>query len=845
MPTGIENFRNKYPGSYDDMSDDQLGDALYKKHYSDMPRAQFDEKMGLERYDPHREESGLGAVTGSIGRAAKALPGSAAHAGEQLWNLVTNYDKVYANVKELGFSGVAKAIGSDLAEHYGSLDKAKKTFETDPFRFLMDISAVTTGGGGLLAKLPGVAGRIGEGVAAAGRAVDPLAMAGRVTAATVREPAAGLLGRTTGTGAQTMRQAEEAGYQGTRMPTAARPLLPQGLRRHGALSGGVLDYLTGGHVSHLAAQHPILSAAGAAVASPRLAGSAMYGLGAAQRYGERLAPAARGAALALPGRKEIRDKAQAALRDPEFKKGKDQEQLKPVRKVARDPNADSRTMQAAQRALGGYRPLQLTVRPEQGGYGGTEGGQSNDATSGVVSRQEGGPVAPGRAYSVGDAPGATPDTPKPETFIPDRGPSPAQAAGGAATEAVGWVSDAWASILKGEKPPPLPGLPEAGKVPSTADPRPTQALGEETSFLSQFAGPPGAAAAKGLGAAALGTGALRHGLSAVKLAKPVEEMLARRVGTPTASKLITPAELQGGYIFPAIGDRSMAGQQLTGVGGQRLSSPVELQGGPRYMPEHAGQGSVWASGPSVITRLENRAQQLAQGGKPVYMPYSAMGERSVDYSHHMSDTLSEMMKTAKVTKKSAAEFDKAMREPTADYKEPIKDWPGVQTKGLRKYLMEAGGNVRNKFAQTMDSRKFQDAGFPSVGEARFAVTDPRLLHEPTGAAGIEIAETMPGAPRPPPEHRTYETGMPGIYRGSLGASVPREIMFQDPMRKISQMENPNRAFSMQLPAQETHQQWVDSVSEWLRKYRGIPLSVTAGMSVPELKRLLNETPSDR
>jgi len=670
-------------------------------------------------------------------------------------------------------------------------------------------------------------------------------MAGRVTAATVREPAAGLLGRTTGTGAQTMRQAEEAGYQGTRMPTAARPLLPQGLRRHGALSGGVLDYLTGGHVSHLAAQHPILSAAGAAVASPRLAGSAMYGLGAAQRYGERLAPAARGAALALPGRKEIRDKAQAALRDPEFKKGKDQEQLKPVRKVARDPNADSRTMQAAQRALGGYRPLQLTVRPEQGGYGGTEGGQSNDATSGVVSRQEGGPVAPGRAYSVGDAPGATPDTPKPETFIPDRGPSPAQAAGGAATEAVGWVSDAWASILKGEKPPPLPGLPETGKVPSTADPRPTQALGEETSFLSQFAGPPGAAAAKGLGAAALGTGALRHGLSAVKLAKPVEEMLARRVGTPTASKLITPAELQGGYIFPAIGDRSMAGQQLTGVGGQRLSSPVELQGGPRYMPEHAGQGSVWASGPSVITRLENRAQQLAQGGKPVYMPYSAMGERSVDYSHHMSDTLSEMMKTAKVTKKSAAEFDKAMREPTADYKEPIKDWPGVQTKGLRKYLMEAGGNVRNKFAQTMDSRKFQDAGFPSVGEARFAVTDPRLLHEPTGAAGIEIAETMPGAPRPPPEHRTYETGMPGIYRGSLGASVPREIMFQDPMRKISQMENPNRAFSMQLPAQETHQQWVDSVSEWLRKYRGIPLSVTAGMSVPELKRLLNETPSDR
>src|SRR3974377_2210597 len=156
-------------------------------------------------------------------------------------------------------------------------------------------------------------------------------------------------------------------------------------------------------------------------------------------------------------------------------------------------------MQAAQRALGGYRPLKLTVTPEQGAYGGPEGG--------IPSRQEGGPVTAGRAYSVGDAPGATPDTPKPETFIPDRGPSPAQAAGGAATEAVGWVSDAWASILQGGNTPPLPGRPETGKVPSTADPRPIQALGEQTSALSQLVGPPGAAAAKGLGAAALGAAA--------------------------------------------------------------------------------------------------------------------------------------------------------------------------------------------------------------------------------------------------------------------------------------------------------------------------------------------------
>jgi len=435
---------------------------------------------------------------------------------------------------------------------------------------------------------------------------------------------------------------------------------------------------------------------------------------------------------------------------------------------------------------------------------------------------------------VGDAPGASADTPKPETFIPD---APKGPHGG---EMVG-AGKLWNMLLEGGKDLNA-RLREAGRAaffePEAYDPSaPLEAaLGTVGARLPTVQA----------GELGSGGGKLIHGISQVKLPKPVEEMTATYKGTPRESKLITPAELQGGYIFPAIGDRSMAGRTLTGVGGQRLPSPVELQGGPRYMPEHAGRGSIWASGPGVITRLENRALELAQGGKPVYMPYSAMGERSIDFSHHTSDTLSELMKTAKVTKKSATEFDQAMRTPRAGYNEQaIKDWPGVQSKNLRKYLNEAGGGVRNKFAQIMDTRKYQDAGFPSVAEARVAATDPRLLHEPTGAAGLEIAETMPGAPRPPSRHPDYASGMSGIYRGSLGASVPRDVMFRDPMRRISQMQNPNRAFSMQLPAQETNQQWVDSVSEFLRKYRGIPLSVTAGMSIDQLRNLLSESPSNR
>lgn len=40
----IVEFREKYP-QYEDMPDEQLAEALHKKHYSDMPREVFDEKF--------------------------------------------------------------------------------------------------------------------------------------------------------------------------------------------------------------------------------------------------------------------------------------------------------------------------------------------------------------------------------------------------------------------------------------------------------------------------------------------------------------------------------------------------------------------------------------------------------------------------------------------------------------------------------------------------------------------------------------------------------------------------------------------------------------------------------
>ena len=460
-----------------------------------------------------KEPTALEAGMESVGKAAKAFPGSVKQAGADLWNLVAHGDQVIAHMREVGFSGVASEFKDDILEHYGSLEKAKHTFETDPFRFLTDVSLPLTAGGGAALKTASMGSKllrkVTERVAplTTGAPRSAFQTAGEVGVA--GGPRAGLY------------EAGQAGRlpPGTRAGALASPEFKAGEQLSSwrpASSGdpmkdmiklatkGTLGGVGAGALHAAGIPWWLTGAAEMASTSPRLMGGMTRGLGAAERrLGEgarTLGGAAAGAAIQQP-RELIQQQAQAALKDKDFKKDRKPDELKAVRKVARDPNADSRTMMLARQILAGRTP-QMRIEtgfadlPE---YGGPEGG--------IPSRQEGGPVTAGRAYSVGDAPGATPDTPKPETFIPDRGPSPAQAAGGAATEAVGWVSDAWASILKGEKPPPLPSLPETGKVPSTADPRPIQALGEQTSFLSQLAGPPGAAAAKGLGAAALGAAA--------------------------------------------------------------------------------------------------------------------------------------------------------------------------------------------------------------------------------------------------------------------------------------------------------------------------------------------------
>jgi hypothetical protein len=335
------------------------------------------------------------------------------------------------------------------------------------------------------------------------------------------------------------------------------------------------------------------------------------------------------------------------------------------------------------------------------------------------------------------------------------------------------------------------------------------------------------------GVGGLGAGAripeMWHGISKVKLPRPIAEMSATHVplDVPIAEKAVSPSDLQGGVLLPALGDRSVAGSNLTAVGDTSLANAVPMQGGHGYMAAMSPEGAVWASGESVASRLANAARNAVEDtGKPVYFPYTAMGERAVDFSHHVSDTLANMLANTAVGSKDIGAFNRAMKTPNANFG-AIADFPGAASPQLADYLRAAPGDARNKFAKTMDTRRFQDVGFPSVAEARFAVTDPRLLNQPTGAAGLSISQLDPaaGVITSGTPHLTYPSKLAGEYLGGFGTSVPKEVMYPDMISAYRKLGYDPHQYDYLMARgvqgapiyQRANQRWVDSVSKWLEQ----------------------------
>lgn len=213
-----------------------------------LPEAQAPSPMG-----PPAPDSDPGMSWGDTGlNAVKSLPHSALEFGKAvvqpiahpidtakaLWNtgsgVVSKAEGALGieqdPVQKADREAQANAVGQFFADRYGSMEKFKHTLANDPVGIAADLSTVFTGGETALARLPGIAGKVGEAAGTAGRMIDPVRAAGKVGSAVANgagNAASHALGLVTGVGSVPVKTGFEAGYANNRaFPEAMRGNAP-------------------------------------------------------------------------------------------------------------------------------------------------------------------------------------------------------------------------------------------------------------------------------------------------------------------------------------------------------------------------------------------------------------------------------------------------------------------------------------------------------------------------------------------------------------------------------------------------------------------------------------------
>jgi len=319
----------------------------------------------------------------------------------------------------------------------------------------------------------------------------------------------------------------------------------------------------------------------------------------------------------------------------------------------------------------------------------------------------------------------------------------------------------------------------------------------------------------------------------IKLSKPVTGMHATTVADPKFNPpdigIITPEQLvkEEAALFPLVGDRAAGGRYLTHVGENELETPVRLTAGPRYMDANYNhldpeESAAWESGLGRVTALGRQAERAGADGRPVYGIYTAGSGTNTDFNIMGTNALLQQLPYSKITKKSAQEFDRAMREASKQFP-AIPDWPGILSPDAQAMLLDkSNGIARTKLLGTMGKENFQAMGFPDVPATRKAIIEPELLDVPTNQTGFRLArmDTTGRIIEQPNIPSDYPVAMAGKVAGKLDVPADYKDVFQthfDRRRLLSQPESGDYySFSRAHPIQYADDEWLNRLMEQRR-----------------------------
>ena len=246
---------------------------------------------------------------------------------------------------------------------------------------------------------------------------------------------------------------------------------------------------------------------------------------------------------------------------------------------------------------------------------------------------------------------------------------------------------------------------------------------------------------------------------------------------------ISIQDLQGGYLVGVPGDRSLAGHSLVSVNGVPLSKDTGLYGGPRYGQRKSdlGEETFWASKSGAATALQNKAKRAAElaGDNPVFGMYTAMAPDSSNFALHHTESLVNQLDALNPNKAKLRAFDNMIRDSYPDFLG--MNHPEVMNQ------FAANSELRKHVADRLNKTKIAAQYDMPSGEATIhAITDPALRNVKTGSTGYSVGELNPfAALTSETEHPTYDTKIPGKFKGQMIAQLPWEHYFPDAAKQIA------------------------------------------------------------
>lgn len=311
-----------------------------------------------------------------------------------------------------------------------------------------------------------------------------------------------------------------------------------------------------------------------------------------------------------------------------------------------------------------------------------------------------------------------------------------------------------------------------------------------------------------------------HGISNVASELPASGMqpIVRSTGTLEPEVLRTIESFVGRTGIPALGDRSVAGSEILGVGNVSYANPIRSLGGADFMRE-SGTG-IWANAAAQAGDLARTADEVIRSGGDPALIFTAMGPQSADFSTMMAEAVMNQYDPRMIDPSVAARYDEAVRKFVPSFTSILNP----------NFLEGLTGTDRWNLWQLMDKAELKKAGFPDINLARRSITDPRLMDVVPFDAGLTIGRPTGGLLSPDEAmvpHPTYPAQLAGSYEGGLERSIPGAILWRDFFKhRRASGASPGadqRSFLMNANkiAQPIDQQTVDEANQFFEAMRGL------------------------